>query len=121
MLFKLRPKESPWEVVERKAVDPVSMYPEDEEAGTYVFELPNDKSEADVRNAIVIARQQLLKEVAKKGFNILLSESWNLTIYRRGKHYRIEVRYCGRPAHTLGKLPSIHPPPFMEVLKDGLS
>jgi len=113
-------------------VDPVPMFDEDEEldldslndcdiAGTYVFELPHDKNEADVRNAIVIARQQLLQEVAKKGFNVLLLESWDMTIYRRGKDHRIEVRYCGRPAHASGKLPSLHPPPFIEVLKDGLS
>ncbi|KAJ4476747.1 hypothetical protein J3R30DRAFT_3292448 [Lentinula aciculospora] len=129
MFFKFRPKESPWEVVEGKAVDSVLMY-EDEEldldtvndgeiCGTYVFDVKkHNQNEADVRNAVVIARQHLLQEVTTKGFNILLTESWNLTIYRQGKRRRIEVRYCGCPARALGKLPLIHPPPFMEVLRD---
>ncbi|KAJ3718279.1 hypothetical protein C8R42DRAFT_138104 [Lentinula raphanica] len=131
MFFKFRPKESPWEVVERKAVDPVRMY-EDEEldldtvndgdiCGTYVFDVKkHDQSEANMRNAVGIARQQLLQEIATKGFNILLTErvSWSLTVYRQGKRRRIEVRYSGCPAHTTGKLPPLYPPPFMDVLKD---
>ncbi|KIK71270.1 hypothetical protein GYMLUDRAFT_324493 [Collybiopsis luxurians FD-317 M1] len=130
MFFKLRPKESPWEVVERKAVDPVPMFHEDEDldldtvndcdiCGNYVFDVKlHAKNQADIRNAVIIARQQLLQEVAKKGFNVLLIESWSLTVHRRGKHHRIEVGYSGRPAHASGKLPPIQPPPFMEVLKD---
>ncbi|KAJ3793627.1 hypothetical protein GGU11DRAFT_691432 [Lentinula aff. detonsa] len=129
MFFKFRPKESPWEVVERKTVDPVRMYGDEELhiarvndvdiCGTYVFDVKkHGQSDADVRNAVVIARQQLLREITTKGFNILLTESWNLTVYRQVKHRRIEVRYCGRPAHATGKLPSIHAPPFMDVLKD---
>ncbi|KAJ3815028.1 hypothetical protein F5876DRAFT_72408 [Lentinula aff. lateritia] len=129
MFFKLRRKESPWEVAERKLVDPVLMYEEEELdldvvnptdiCGTYVFDVKkHDQSEADLRNAVVIARQQLLQEIATKGLNVLLTESWNLTVYRQGKRRRIEVRYSGRPAHACGKLPLIHPPPFMELLRD---
>lgn len=42
--------------------------------------------------------------------------SWNLTLYRRSKHYRVEVRYTGRAASALGKIPSPRPPPFIRVL-----
>jgi len=106
------------------------MYDEDEDLdfdtvndydirGTYVFDVKlHKKNDAEIRNAVIISRQQLLQEVAKKGFNHLLSESWNLTILRRNKRYRIEVQYCGRPVHTSRYLPSTQLPPFMEVLKD---
>lgn len=84
--------------------------------GTYVFHVEQLKNAADLRNAVVFARQQLLKEVGKKGFNVLLSESWDLTIYRRGKRHRVQVNYSGRPARIDGDLPALRPPPFMQVL-----
>jgi len=88
--------------------------------GTYVFHLDRLKNAADLRNAVVFARQQLLQEVAKKGFNVLLSESWDLTIFRRGKRHRVQVNYNGRPACIVGDLPPLRPPPFMQVLQDPL-
>ncbi|KAJ7107669.1 hypothetical protein C8R43DRAFT_1044942 [Mycena crocata] len=130
MLF--RRKEVPWEVVDSKTIEPVPMYyDEDEEldiasvgeadtCGTYVFHVGQLKNTADLRNAVVFARQQLLQEVEKKGFNVLLSESWNLTIYRRGKRHRVQVEYHGRPARIVGHLPALRPPPFMQVLQDSL-
>lgn len=42
--------------------------------GTYVFEGNRSKKNIDPRDAVVFAQQQLLKEAAKKGFNILLFE-----------------------------------------------
>jgi len=130
MLFHFRRKEVPWEVVDSKAIEPVSnYYDEDKEldivsvgqadtCGTYVFHVEQLNNVATLRNAVVFAREQVLKTVAKKGFNVLLSESWNLTIYRRGKRHRVQVEYNGRPAHITGDLPALRPPPFMQVLQD---
>lgn len=105
--------------------------------GTYVFEVKHFPKGDQFRNAVFFARQQLLQAVAKKNFNVLLLErcaftyhrvssrnsivirhlSWDLTLYRRGKQYRVEVRYNGRPAEALGKIPSRRPPPFIRVLE----
>ncbi|KAJ7706429.1 hypothetical protein B0H17DRAFT_1002123 [Mycena rosella] len=134
MLFNFRRKEVPWEVVDSKAIEPVSMYYDEDKGayldivsvgdadtcGTYVFHVEQLKNAEDLRNAVVFAREQLLQNIGKKGFNVLLSESWNLTIYRRGKRHRVEVEYNGRPARVLGDLPTLRPPPFMQVLQDSL-
>jgi len=83
--------------------------------GTYVFEGNHSKKRMiDPRDAVVFARQQLLQETTKKGFNVLLLErhvfignnlylfdscyetSWQVTVYRRGKQHRIEVQYSAR-------------------------
>ncbi|KAF5377552.1 hypothetical protein D9615_005201 [Tricholomella constricta] len=127
-MFNFRRRETPWEVVDSRAVDAIPMYYEDEELdiaivgeadtrGTYVFEVNPRKKAPDLRKAVEFARQQLLEEVVKKGYNILLLESWQLTVYRRGKEHRIEVQYNGRPARAQGKLPARRPPPFMAVLE----
>lgn len=59
--------------------------------GTYVFDVKkHDQSEADLRNAVVIARQQLLQEIATKGLNVLLTERWRSsdpTFERRHTEY----------------------------------
>ncbi|CDO72436.1 hypothetical protein BN946_scf184977.g136 [Trametes cinnabarina] len=73
-----------WEVVDSKAVEPVSMYDEDELQElqvarvhdttmhrTYMFDL---KHAADLPNAIVFARNKLLQEAAEKEYNIFLTE-----------------------------------------------
>ncbi|RDB28516.1 hypothetical protein Hypma_015282 [Hypsizygus marmoreus] len=127
-MFNFRRKETPWEVVDSRSVEPVPMYYEDEDLdiavvgeadtrGTYVFEVNPAKKPLELRDAVVFARQQLLQEVIKKGYNVLLLESWHLTVYRRGKQHRVEVQYGGRPARALGKLPNRRPPPFMAVLQ----
>jgi len=128
-MFNFRRRETPWEVVDSKAVEPVPLYYELEDddldivalgevdtRGTYVFEGNHTKKCIDPRDAVVFAQQQLLKETAKKGFNVLLLESWQLTVFRRGKQQRIEVQYSARPARALGKLPKQRSPPFMGVL-----
>ncbi|KAJ7357128.1 hypothetical protein DFH08DRAFT_475002 [Mycena albidolilacea] len=128
MVFHCRRKEIPWEVVDSRAIEPVHMYYDEDKdldivsvgdadtCGTYVFNVEQLKTD----DLVVFARQQLLKEVGKKGFNVLLSESWDLTIYRRGKHHRVQVSYSGRPARIDGDLPPLRPPPFMQVLQDAV-
>jgi hypothetical protein len=103
MLFNFRRKEVPWEVVSNKTIEPVAMYYDEDKGmrapmpnpsqvlmqrvdldivsvgdtntcGTYVFNVKQLKNAADLRNAVVFARQQLLQEVGKRGFNVLLSE-----------------------------------------------
>ncbi|KAK7064422.1 hypothetical protein R3P38DRAFT_2824401 [Favolaschia claudopus] len=130
MLFHFRRKEIPWEVVDSKAIEPVHMYYDEDKdfdissigdvdsCGRYVFQVQQSNNTTELQNAVVFARQQLLKEVGKKGYNVLLSESWDLTIYRRGKRHRVQVNYCGRPARIVGDLPTLRPPPFMQVLQD---
>ncbi|KAF5368338.1 hypothetical protein D9758_002370 [Tetrapyrgos nigripes] len=128
MLFRTRSKEVAWEVVDTRDVEPICMYSEDEDLdleaisdydirGTYVFDIKTKTSYTASQSAIVFAQQQLLKEVEKKGYNIFLNESWRLTVLRRKAQYRLEVEYCGRPAHVHGETPAIKPPPFMEVLR----
>ncbi|KAL0575126.1 hypothetical protein V5O48_006830 [Marasmius crinis-equi] len=132
MIFKLRPKNSPWEVVGRRSVNPVAAYHEDEEEDldimsvrdsdidrTYVFEVKRSKLHSVARNAILFARQQVLLEISKMGYNDLILEGWKLAVYEREKVHRIEVQYTGRAAHILGKVDQTRRPPFLdEVLHD---
>ncbi|KAF7320229.1 hypothetical protein MKEN_00807400 [Mycena kentingensis (nom. inval.)] len=90
MIFNFRRKEVPWEVVDSKAIEPVPTYYEENKdlfldldivsvgeadtCGTYVFQLEQQNA-AELRSAVVFARQQLLREIGKRGFNALLSES----------------------------------------------
>ncbi|KAG5719312.1 hypothetical protein E4T56_gene13296 [Termitomyces sp. T112] len=127
-MFNFRRKEVPWEVVNSSTVDAVPMYYEDEDLeiaftgqsnirGTYVFDVSSGTKVPELRRVIEFARQQLLQRIAKKGYNILLLEGWQLTVYRRGKEHRIEVQYTGRPARAFGKLPESRSPPFTAVLE----
>lgn len=53
--------------------------------GTYVFEERKERNIADLRHVIVFARQQLLKEVTRRGYNVLLSErfvSTSMSVFR---------------------------------------
>ncbi|KAJ8508081.1 hypothetical protein ONZ45_g9605 [Pleurotus djamor] len=84
--------------------------------GTYVFDVKHWKRGNELRNAVLFAQKQLLQSAAKQGYNILLLESWRITILRKGKHHRVEVWYSGRPARAEGKLPSRRAPPFIGVL-----
>ncbi|KAG6911778.1 hypothetical protein DXG01_000024 [Tephrocybe rancida] len=80
-----RRKEVPWEVVNSRTVDAVPMYYEDEDLdvavmgesdtrGTYVFEVHSGKKAPELRKAVEFSRQQLLQEIIKKGYNILVLE-----------------------------------------------
>jgi len=126
MLFRRR--EAAWEVVDSRNVDPVPMYYEDEDLDldvvkdsnvrrTYVVEIKRDAMKNNVLpRTVVFAREQLLQEVNKNGYNILLLEGWRVTVLRKAKLYRVEVEYSGRPARTQNKVPQRHPP-FMAVLE----
>ncbi|KIJ68746.1 hypothetical protein HYDPIDRAFT_147281 [Hydnomerulius pinastri MD-312] len=124
-----RKSELPWEVVGCKTVEPVLMFDEEDEldivrvrgtdtCGKYIFDFkkhaPNG---AQCASAVVFAKQQLLQEITQRNYNILLLESWTLTLLRQGKRHRIQVDYNGRPGYVSGKLPPLRPPPFMAVLE----
>ncbi|EIW64882.1 uncharacterized protein TRAVEDRAFT_109008 [Trametes versicolor FP-101664 SS1] len=121
----------PWEVVDAKAVEPVSAYTDEEIEGTYpcymevmgvhsqtlhgtyMFDL---KTGADLRRAVVFARQRLLQEAAEKEYNLFLTEGWSVTQFRKGKRHRVEVRYVARPAYAVTKKLRTPPPPFLAML-----
>jgi len=42
---------------------------------------------------------------------------WEIVLSRKGKEYRAEVRYTGRPAYVEGKLRRHRPPPFVGMLQ----
>ena len=79
---------------------------------TYAFEVKTWRGKDDIFNALMFARQQLIEEIARKGYNVLLYErytltlvreaesdhmsSWRAIVHRRGKEHRVEVRYSGR-------------------------
>lgn len=134
LLFKFRRKEAPWEVVDNKFVDPVPTYLRHEKLNihsvcesdlrrTYIFDIGSRKKgrgyagHPDLHHALSFSREQLLEEAAKLGYNALVIEGWQLTILRRAKHHRIEVRYNGRPARVSGKLPSTRSPPCIGILQ----
>lgn len=104
-MFNFRRKETPWEVVDSKSVDPIPTYYEDEGMsdifcpdkpahnftsylldldvvavgerdihGTFTFNVAYSERSKDLRNAVMFARQQLLHEATKNGYNILLME-----------------------------------------------
>ena len=105
-LPRLRRKEAPWEVVDNKFVDPSPTYYGDESVphslfattvstdsrpleleidsvshsdmrGTYVFDMKIRHSGIqELQKAVRFSRQQLLREAAKRGYNILLVERY---------------------------------------------
>ncbi|KIK97650.1 hypothetical protein PAXRUDRAFT_135840 [Paxillus rubicundulus Ve08.2h10] len=124
-----RKNEPPWEVVGCEIVEPVFMFDGGDEldvvrvrgismSGKYIFDFkkhaPNG---AQGVSTVLFARQQLMQEITKKNYNILLLEGWTLTRLRQGKHHRIEVDYTGRPGYVSGKPPAPRPPPFIAVLE----
>jgi len=80
----------------------------------YDREVKNDVSLAlELQNAVIAAQQLLLERVKQNGCHVLVSErllgsfffgslfsetlnSWGLTLFRRGKYYRIRVEYRAR-------------------------
>jgi len=127
--FRTRRKEIPWEVVDCKTVEPVYYDNEDEGLDvvrvgdtdirrTCVFEVKRFPKDTQLRHAVFLAREFLLQEATTMKFNVLLLESWSLTLYRRGKQYRVAVQYSGRPAHALGKILPRQPPPFIQILDE---
>ncbi|OAX39003.1 hypothetical protein K503DRAFT_117343 [Rhizopogon vinicolor AM-OR11-026] len=124
-----RKSEPPWEVVGCECIDPAPMIDDDDDldilrvsdtttCGTYIFDLGKCSPQGlDYTNAVLFARQQLIQVIVKHNYNVLLEESWTLTLYRKGRLHRIEVQYAGRPVYVSGKVPPLRPPPFMAVLE----
>ncbi|KAI0359184.1 hypothetical protein OH77DRAFT_1396572, partial [Trametes cingulata] len=136
----------PWEIVECRAIEPVSTYNEDEVEGAVSGWLSlgrklicrvtvtgmqimrvhstvmhrtycfDLKSTSDLRRAVLFARQKLLQEAAEKDFNIFLIEGWSVTHLRKGKRHRAEVRYSAKPAYAMTKESGPHTPPFLAML-----
>lgn len=90
---------------------------ETETRGTYVFDIRSRTEHCGhhLRRLVVFAQQQLLREVKKRGFDVLLTEGygnqrreihdangvlyirrWTLTLLRKGKNHRAEVQYIAR-------------------------
>ena len=44
--------------------------------------------------------------------------SWRLTLLRKAKRHRVEVKYIGQPACLTGKPVEPHQPPFLAVLEE---
>jgi len=113
-----------WEVVDSKAVEPVHLWDSEDDddiifihdedvVRTYALDV-HDFS--DLPSAVIVAQQRLLDEVRSKGYNALWQEGWRLTLLRKAKQQRIEVRYTGRPAYISNPPLKVPPPPFTDVL-----
>ncbi|KAI0936092.1 hypothetical protein AcV5_004316 [Taiwanofungus camphoratus] len=128
MWFRIRRINEPWEVVDSRAVEPVPMYDDDDDlelvyvadtdlTNTYLFDRETRHSAAlDLHAAVAHARTRLLREAARRGCNVLLLEGWCVTLLRKGRRHRVEVRYTARPARVANKPPARPPPPFLAVL-----
>jgi len=131
MLFSAGKKTAPWETLGYRSVEPVPIecdedteedfdlahISEEEMTRTYTF---NVTQQSQYRNSIIFARQLFVQEMFKSNYNVLLTEGWQVTLLRRGKEYRTEVRYTGRPGRVLnnGSFSSKphRNPPFLEML-----
>ena len=101
---------------------------------TFVFDVQKDK---DVKSSLQFAQQQFLEEVQRKGYNAFWTEGcvehvfprlylplmschcrWQLTLLRKAKRHRVEVKYIGQPACLNGKPVQPHQPPFLAVLEE---
>ncbi|KAI0271526.1 hypothetical protein BC834DRAFT_966991 [Gloeopeniophorella convolvens] len=123
-VFVSKKHEKPWEVVDSKAVEPVPLFDEDDDLDiiyihetrvvrSFVFDVRKDR---DLESSLLFAQQQFFEEVQRKGFNALWSEGWQLTLLRKAKRHRVEVRYIGQPACLAGKPVQPQQPPFIAVL-----
>ena len=91
-------------------------------------------STSDIRKGVLLARREVLRDAARKGFNALVEEgyayvhitqalhradkfrSWQLTLLRKDGRHRVIVQYTGRPGRLYGDVP-VHPPPFIDLLR----
>ncbi|KAG8220097.1 hypothetical protein J3R82DRAFT_1116 [Butyriboletus roseoflavus] len=133
-----RKHNQPWEVVGCETVEPVTLIlrsrgvpanrlsPEidivhigaNDLCRTYIFDFKRHAPDGDqCANALLFSQQQLLQEVAKKHYNVLLLEGWTLARLRQGKWHRIEIDYIGRAGYVSGKPPALRRPPFIAVLQ----
>ncbi|KAI4528469.1 hypothetical protein K525DRAFT_289942 [Schizophyllum commune Loenen D] len=158
MLFRRprrRDSDEAWEVVDSQSVEAVPMIYEGTRdfsdvdiqdvadadiVGTYLFEVdPHTRRSRreSFEKAIIFARRELLRETEKRGFNMLLHESWTATLLRRGDRDRVQVRYSGRGTSVVFRIgmngfadslsgalaegaDDVHsrPPPYLEVLRN---
>ncbi|KAG8995764.1 hypothetical protein FRB95_013365 [Tulasnella sp. JGI-2019a] len=88
------------------------------------FRDPRDFTPSQARDALVSARNQLLgsSELRKLGGNVLFSEGYLITKFRKGNRYRMQIQYTARPAKAItrnGAPKSIlaGSPPFMDLLE----
>jgi len=122
-VFVSKKHHKPWEVVDSKAVEPVPLFEDDDDIDiiyvhetrvvrTYVFDVRKDN---DVESSLLFAQQQFIEEVQRKGYNAFWTEGWQLTLLRKAKRHRVEIKYIGQPACLTGKIEP-HRPPFLAVL-----
>jgi len=125
-VFVVKRHEKPWEVVDSKSVEPVPLFDEEDDIDiiyvhetrvvrTFVFDVRKDE---DLENSLLFAQQQFLEQVQRRGYNALWSEGWQLTLLRKAKRHRVEVKYIGQPACLTGKPVQPHQPPFLAVLSE---
>ncbi|KAI0296596.1 hypothetical protein BC826DRAFT_1091011 [Russula brevipes] len=125
-VFVVKRHEKPWEVVDSKSVEPVPLFDEDDDIDiiyvhetrvvrTFVFDVRKDE---DLENSLLFAQQQFLEQVQRRGYNALWSEGWQMTLLRKAKRHRVEVKYIGQPACLTGKPVQPHQPPFLAVLSE---
>lgn len=118
-------KQRAWDIVDIKEASPTPVYYEHDDmeiirvspqhiTGQYTFDM---RSEYQCRRALHAARIQLLHEIKKDRYNVLLGEGWRLTQLRKGPLLRIVVVYSGRPAVASGDVHDRRPP-FAELLGD---
>ncbi|KAG8763813.1 hypothetical protein FRC11_011884 [Ceratobasidium sp. 423] len=118
-------KQRAWDVVHVSEASPMPIYYEAHDidiirvspqsiTGQYTFDMRN---KYQCRKALQAARIQLLHEIKKDRYNVLLGEGWKLTQLRKGPLLRIVVVYSGRPAVALGDVLR-RTPPFAELLED---
>lgn len=141
--------DEPWEVVDSKGVESVSMYDDLEDdldvvrvhdmdiSALYTFDREicskheqHLESDVDLHKALLHARSRLLRDVSRLGYNILLTEGWCITLSRKSErrpkpagsshdhrhsHYRVSIRYTGRPAYVHDP-PARPKPPFLPLL-----
>ncbi|KAJ1311243.1 hypothetical protein OPQ81_009742 [Rhizoctonia solani] len=116
-------KQRAWDVVRVSEASPMPIYYDGDDiniirvspqsiTGQYTFDMRNKYQCLKVLQA---ARIQLLHEIKKDRYNVLLGEGWRLTQLRKGSLLRIIVVYSGRPAVALGDI-ICRTPPFAELL-----
>ena len=120
----------------------------------YILEVkPNISPDPGLQKAVIFAQKQLMDEMEQNGYNVLLSErfvdfdplnyafflkpsnSWQATLLRKGKLYRVDVEYHGWRMQFSTPLliyPLLNPslaaranfarprrqPPYIAILKD---
>ncbi|CAE6433118.1 unnamed protein product [Rhizoctonia solani] len=118
-------KQRAWDVVCVSEASPTPVYCESYDidivrvspqliTGQYIFDMRN---KYQCRKALQAARIQLLYEIKKDRYNVLLGEGWKLTQLRKGSLLRIIVVYSGRPAVAVGDI-LCRTPPFADLLEE---